>query len=360
VEACAQILRAMSKPLVTPSRRLVFLDALRLLAIFQMLQGHTLDAVLDPALRSGPVYALWSALRGLTSVAFLFVAGFSTALILFGDYARQRSERNLVRARVRRALGLVALGYLLHLPIGALLAGRPAEALQTGAVVDILQCIGVTLLLLELALRLCPTPQALCALAALGVVGSLGLATFAWQLAERLPTGLAGYLGPVEGTLFPLWPWSAHLWLGVLAGGLLRPRLPGVSRTGLRLGLAAGGLGSVGWLTGQLAGSDAIAALHLGRAAWVLAVAAGLSFATAALPRLPAALQQVSSCSLRIYVAHVLVVYADGVGLSSRPGPSLSLPWALALTALVVAGSAGLAWLPAPSQWVVARVPRTG
>ncbi|HKP59763.1 MAG TPA: heparan-alpha-glucosaminide N-acetyltransferase domain-containing protein, partial [Polyangiales bacterium] len=130
--------------------RVVFVDLLRFVAALQMLQGHTIAALLAPAARHGPWFALWSAARGLTSVAFLFAAGLSFYLAT----ERARDPRAASR-RVLRALRLIALGYLLHLPLAALFTSDPASrlrALHEFAAVDVLQCIGVSLLALE-ALR---------------------------------------------------------------------------------------------------------------------------------------------------------------------------------------------------------------
>src|ERR1700754_131712 len=93
--------------------RLVFLDVLRLIAAVQMIQGHAVSAVLAPEYRHGVLFGLWSFARGLTSVIFLFSAGYSFALT---------SKRNW-----RRPLELVALGYLMHAPF-AILLGAPREA----------------------------------------------------------------------------------------------------------------------------------------------------------------------------------------------------------------------------------------
>lgn len=356
VEASGPSFAPMMAPMTTAPRRLVFLDALRLLAIFQMVQGHTLDAVLDTAARTGALHGAWTALRGLTSVAFLFIAGFATSLAILNDYPRQRSDPRKVRARVKRAAGLVALGYLLHLPVGALVGGQFRLAVAEGACVDILHCIGVTLMLLELGVRCCRTPAALLAVAGFAAAVTLGTASLAWELSARLPVAAAGYAGPVHGALFPLWPWAGHLWLGVLAGGLLRPAAPGL---GLRLACSAAGLGALGWAGALLAGG-APAGEHLQRLAWVVAAAAVLHGAVGWPARLPEPVQRISTSSLRIYVAHVLLVYADGVGLASWLGPTLALPWALGVTGLVVLGSAAIALLPPLPRPVVARVPRTG
>src|SRR5262245_34139551 len=80
--------------------RVAFIDALRLLAAVQMVQGHTIDAVLDRAYRHGAVHALWSQARGLTSVAFLFAAGLAYARVALTKPARAGDAAH----RMRRVL----------------------------------------------------------------------------------------------------------------------------------------------------------------------------------------------------------------------------------------------------------------
>ena len=55
--------------------RVELVDVLKLLALLQMVNGHTLDAVMDDALRRGPIFDRYVYLRGLVSVAFMLCAG---------------------------------------------------------------------------------------------------------------------------------------------------------------------------------------------------------------------------------------------------------------------------------------------
>ena len=56
-------------------QRVLFVDVLRLLALLQMIDGHTLDAVLSESVRTGEGFETYRFVRGLVSVAFLVVAG---------------------------------------------------------------------------------------------------------------------------------------------------------------------------------------------------------------------------------------------------------------------------------------------
>ncbi|QQR88634.1 MAG: DUF1624 domain-containing protein [Myxococcales bacterium] len=132
--------------------RIISIDLLRLVATFQMVQGHAVDAVLAEQYRFGAVHAFWIYLRGFTAPAFLFAAGFAYYVTTLWDFEGYKSTKKRRNKRLRRSLLILALGYLMRFPIG-LLSSDPAvraQALDSFALVDILQCIGVSLLILKL------------------------------------------------------------------------------------------------------------------------------------------------------------------------------------------------------------------
>ena len=57
--------------------RIIFIDLMRAFAVFQMVQGHTIDTLLAENFRNidNPIYALWYFLRGMTAPIFMFTAG---------------------------------------------------------------------------------------------------------------------------------------------------------------------------------------------------------------------------------------------------------------------------------------------
>src|SRR5688572_13877118 len=106
----------MTLPARPTGQRLVFVDVLRLIAAVQMIQGHTIDALLGQAYRAGPWFELWTFTRGLTSTTFLITAGM--AHVLANKAARDPSSAR--KHRLRRALELVVIGYLMHAPVAVL------------------------------------------------------------------------------------------------------------------------------------------------------------------------------------------------------------------------------------------------
>jgi uncharacterized membrane protein len=313
-----------------PSRERVYeLDLLRAVAALQMVQGHTIDAVLSPVYRSGALHHAWLWLRGLTSVAFLFAAGLSFSLATLRDLPRHRADRRNASKRVRRAGTLLLFGYALHAPVGLLFGadmGSAGVVVAQAVIVDVLQCIGVSLLVLEGLAFALPSARAVeFACVALSVL----LMLFSPAARHIDPAGtwlpLLDYVTPRGGSLFPLLPWAAHVFAGAASARLLLQR----ERRVLRLACAALVLiAGAAWLPLAAPVPD-----HLSRLGWVVAATALLSAIAPAIRTWPAWIGAVSSETLFIYAFHVVLVYGQGLGLSDRVGPVLA-PASAAFAAL--------------------------
>jgi uncharacterized membrane protein len=350
---------------VSSSSRVVFVDLLRFVAALQMLQGHTVAALLAPEYRHGAVYGLWSTARGLTSVAFLFAAGLSFYLAT----ERESAADSGGRGRVMRALRLVGLGYLLHLPV-ALFTGADAttraRALHELAAVDVLQCIGVSMVLLE-GLRVAVSNARARVAASVALAAALfALAPWAAELqASGTLRPLLAYATPAGGSLFPLAPWAAHVFAGFACGAVVRrpastfvpePEpvpVPDLARPRTARDLFRRSLGIRLAAIAALASLFAAACIalpvppvlrdHSSRLAGVLLAAWVLWFAGERLARVPSAIAVLAQQTLVLYVFHVLLVYGQGVGLASWLGPRLGPGGAFLATLLVVGASAAVA-----------------
>ncbi len=333
-----------------PLARLSFVDGLRLVAAVQMIQGHTLDALLAPALRQGPWFSAWTFARGLTSTTFLFTAGLSFALAHAAGEARGQVAQGRKR-RTRRALMLIGLGYLLRAPLGVLFGDAPAAAIANFLAVDVLQCIGVSLLVLE-GLFVVVQSRRRAALVS-GLLGTLcfALAPLGAGLHADMPwSALSNYFTAHDGSLFPLWPaagfvfWGLTIGESALGSAVAPVRGAAAARPGRHL-LGWGALALAGWLA--LAGftpalsarvSPAHALLKLG----LVVLGAALLARLLSGRTLPRALSALASQTLFLYVSHVLVLYAGHVGLAALVGKSQSLGAALGWTAgLLISTSLG-------------------
>lgn len=345
---------------VSAHPRVAFLDLARLLATLMMVQGHTTDALLGTAYRSGLAFETWSIVRGLTSPLFLFVSGCAFGLVTVRQLGQARFHAGAAR-RLRRFAFFLVLGYALHFPKANL---REFLAMNQGEWrvffgVDTLQCIAVSLSLLQVVALLVPSRRGFAA-------GSLALAVGAWALAPvvwwragglGIPEPLVAYLSPAVGSLFPLLPWLSYAALGAAVGavagsstdpsGFLRQLAP----LGVLLIVAGAGSRALGWE------SDAVVALGAARPSQVLLQLGAVCLLLAVVALVGAAIHggrlasvaSVAQQSLIIYVVHLSVVYGSpwNDGLRQAFGATLSpLAVATAVVGLWVSmGALAVLWV---------------
>jgi uncharacterized membrane protein len=303
-------------------QRIHFVDLLRLIASLQMVHGHTMDALMADELRHGTAFERWSWGRGLVSVAFLFAAGLSYHLSTLACFDRHRGDRSKVLRRFRRAGWLIALGYLLHFPVAAFSSDPAAatRALHELAMVDVLQCIGVCIALLELMTIAAKGARQVVFASAILAVLTFTLA----PLGERLdPAGalrpLVNYATHQGGSLFPFLPWASYLFAGVVVGeialprgtrtriDLPLPRLAACSAAVLLIALLAQ-LSSFSLVT-EHTSRNAEPAFNLLKLGVVLAIVTALAWLGRHIRSLPRVFQVLAGETLVIYVVHLLIVY---------------------------------------------------
>ncbi|HEY6878883.1 MAG TPA: heparan-alpha-glucosaminide N-acetyltransferase domain-containing protein [Polyangiales bacterium] len=323
--------------MATKQERQVFVDALRLIAAVQMIQGHAVSAVLAPSYKSGWLFDAWSFARGLTSVMFLFSAGYAFAWI----DAREETGR-----RVRRALTLIALGYLMHAPF-AIVLGAPREAaLQSAVVVDVLQCIGVSLLSLEGLRHWWPRQWLRVAFTSTAALAVFGLAPLTAAISvEGGLRPLANYVTAQGGSLFPLVPWLGYVYAGYSLGAFARRRPTQTPRLLAAASAASFALGAAWLRAGPAVPRSLSPGYGVVKLACVLALAALLAWWLRG-RRLPGLLSRLSRETLFLYLSHVVILYADRIGLQERWRGQGS-PWFgvwLALVLMVGCSAAALAW----------------
>ncbi|HET9754019.1 MAG TPA: heparan-alpha-glucosaminide N-acetyltransferase domain-containing protein [Myxococcales bacterium] len=206
-------------------------DWLRGLAVVVMVQTHSL-ALLRPELRSGRFYAALQWIDGLVAPSFILAAGFALALVLARSSAQPGGRARRLRRTLRRLGEVLAVGTLVNwmwFPIFR----EPRWIFR----VDILQCIGVALLLALPALALlAPRPRALRWVA-------LALAALVFAVSpygEQVRGPLAALANDQTGSVFPLLPWAGYVYLGAALGATFA--VGGARATAVWLcGLAAAG-----------------------------------------------------------------------------------------------------------------------
>lgn len=308
----------------TPRPRIHVLDFIRLVAILLMLQGHTLEAFVAPSAMdwNSLRWQVWGQMRGLTAPLFLLVSGAAMVLATRRDREGRVPADQILR-RVRTALLVLAIGYLLVFPAARVedLRWVSPEGWRVFLQANILQLNGVTLILATGLMALTRTPRAqmiwslglgLLILAAAPLVTALPW--FAW-----LPEGMAAYLSYAHGSLFPLFPGSAFMFLGVALGTVL-VEAPEDQRL-RRFRIAALG-GALLALAGSLEASHLPAGLlpphetyqtgwesTLHRLGLSLLVVSALAALAETWPRFTAALAPLGRKSLAVYVVHLALIY---------------------------------------------------
>ncbi|MFT5353959.1 MAG: acyltransferase [Polyangiales bacterium] len=350
---------ATHAPKKEKASRVIFVDLLRLLASFQMLHGHTLDALLASELRQGAIFEGWSWQRGLVSVGFLFAAGIAFTLSTLGDLPRWKANKVRVKKRRRRIAWLIFLGYSMHFPAEAF-GSDPARAeasLQAFMIADVLQCIGVSIGIMQIVAHFAKNARQVVWTAAVLAVVFIGLAPLADAvLVEGWTRPFANYLSHHGGSLFPLFPWSGFVFAGVAASALVAPQ---GARTAAKvppprlafLAVALFGLwfaasaSPYSWVTAETT-SHGVPSFAILKLASVVAVVFVLSVIGLFIQHLPKWLMTLAGESLMLYWFHLMVLYGAGIGLGTTIGRTLSFPQALLAAAMmvVVACSVGLLW----------------
>ena len=306
----------------------------------------TAVGLLRPGLRSGPLWTRLQWVDGLVAPAFIFSAGFSLALVqVRGAAAGTRAMR--VRKTLRR-LGEVLLVATLVNWMWFPIFREPRWIFR----IDILQCIGFSLLLaLPIFAVLSPRPRLLSWVALALAALVFGISPFA----EHVRGPLAGFVNGSNESVFPLLPWAGYVYLGASAGAVAAgdPR---------KLRLWIGGLlvlGAALWVA-----TPQLAAAYPPHQFWVTNPAnhatrwtqvCALLLVLLALERVPAGVRAISRIrlvelfgisSLAGYFFHQMLLFFRIAGFSfeARWGSSCGWPKYWLVLALLVAATASLTW----------------
>lgn len=103
---------------MSKSKRILFLDFMRVLALLMMIQGHTTYDFLDLSIRDGNSLGIkiWTSFRGYTAPFFMMVSGavFSYLMIV---QEKPDGSNPRIKAGSKRIVTLLFWGYLLNFPI---------------------------------------------------------------------------------------------------------------------------------------------------------------------------------------------------------------------------------------------------
>ncbi len=310
-----------------------------------MMQGHFVDTLLDPVYRdSGAIYSVWKFFRGMTAPVFFTISGFVFIyLLLKTSDPLQRWTR--VKKGLKRGLLLIFLGYLLRVPLLGWLFG---DFNNYFLVVDVLQCIGLGLLLLIGLFYLSFKSKRLLMPFSLILCLSIFMAEPLYRDAtfDFLPLVLSNYFTRVHGSIFTILPWFGFICFGAfMASGFnLFEKLRYFKTVGLLcMALTAVFLAQYSsYALNKLFLSTDIVLFknvayynylfeRLGHVLVLFALFYALNNVFKS-----RWITQIGQKTLSIYVVHFIILYGSftGLGLRQLTGATLS-PWAAAVGALL-------------------------
>jgi uncharacterized membrane protein len=194
--------------------RLYFLDAVRAFAILMMLQGHFIDTLIDPIYRdtSSVIYNIWSYFRGITAPVFFTISGLVFSYLLLLAY-RKGNDKERIKKGLFRGLLLLFIGYSLRINIVNWFNGYFDKYIL---VVDVLQCIGLSLIILIGLYALLKRHSYIFSI----VLFTLGFLCFITEplyrnlYVEGIPTFLVNYITKQNGSVFTMLPWFGYTAFG--------------------------------------------------------------------------------------------------------------------------------------------------
>jgi uncharacterized membrane protein len=193
-------------PETLKTERLYFIDALRAFAIIMMMQGHFVDTLLDPVYKdAGRIYTVWEFFRGITAPTFFTISGFVFIYLLL-KISDPAAHKQRIKKGVKRGLLLVVLGYTLRVPIMSWLSGSLHNSFL---VVDVLHCIGLSLLVLIGLYYLSFKNKWVMMLLTFIIWCGLFLTEPLYRNASfnDVPLALSNYMTRINGSVFTMIPW---------------------------------------------------------------------------------------------------------------------------------------------------------
>ena len=316
--------------------RIIFIDLMRAFAVIQMVQGHTVDALLAPEYRSDdfPIYFIWNFMRGLTAPIFMFSAG--TVFTYLFRLVNEPFENNpRVKKGFYRFLLLVFIGYLLRYPTFTLVdfSDVTRERWDIFFTVDVLQLIGFGILFLLISAYISEKLKVgdtvvFTAISLFFFIGTPFIIQINWI--QYLPQFLAGYLYGGTGSLFPLFPWVGYVVLGGVLGSYLakNPMVFKTNKFSFNLALFGSAL-IFASQTGKLITNKAfnfyyepssfVPDIIVFRVGFVLVLNSIVSYISQKIESIPKIIILVGRNTLLIYVIHLMILY----GSAWNPGITL-------------------------------------
>lgn len=175
-----------------------------------MLQGHFIDTLLDPLYRNPiyPAYNIWSYFRGITAPTFFTISGLVFTYLLLRANAKGDVKKRMKKGLFRGFL-LLGVGYSLRVNILSWLTGYFSPYFL---VIDVLQCIGLSLIILVILYAIFRKSSYLFSLVlfCIGCIIFLSEPLYRNIIVDDMPLVFANFLTKVNGSIFTIIPWFGY------------------------------------------------------------------------------------------------------------------------------------------------------
>lgn len=179
-----------------------------------MLQGHFIDTLLDEFYRdeTHTAFKTWEYFRGITAPTFFTISGLIFSYLLI----RAKHSGN-VKKRMRKGLErgfmLIGIGYLLRVPVFKWLIG---EFDSYFLIIDVLQCIGLSLILIVLIYKITHRRTLVFSILMLliGIIIFLTEPLYRYLELPSVPKVFSNYLSKANGSVFTIIPWFGYTAFG--------------------------------------------------------------------------------------------------------------------------------------------------
>ena len=201
--------------------RYISADLLRGLVIIIMIEVHVFNAFLIPELRLTGWFGVLNFINGLVAPSFLFVSGFAFQVSSGSKLDEMRKLGKPFWKKISRIFQIIVIGYALHLPFysfSKIIKETTPQLLESFLAVDVLQCIGVGLLLLFLTRLLIKSDKVYNSFLIVSVVVVTFISPIFWktEFSNYIPLFAANYFNRLHGSLFPIFPWLNFLLAGAI------------------------------------------------------------------------------------------------------------------------------------------------
>lgn len=309
------------------SARYSVLDFARLAAVFMMIQGHAIGTFVIPS-EIPPYEGFWGTiytwLRGLTSPTFLLISGMVNFVGLRRDEAGRVLPR-VLRKRIRRALMLILIDYMLVFPSGRVwgLAVLTPDEWGRFLHVGTLNIIGVSLLVVVLFMRITRSDRSFAILCLGTGITIAGVTPWVHNVDwfAHIPAFFAHYLTYKGGSFFSIFPHTGFMLVGAGMGGYVLHLLRDPNRWKFTIRMVELGFALVMVMLGVELFAPVLLPKHdfFISSPFIFGEKIGLSFMLISLysvffhltRRWAPAYSLLSKKTIHIYVAHILFIFGN-------------------------------------------------